>query len=171
MPVERVFLNDGDPVVQASGEYRGTVNVEFTSGRVVQKNLRAPDEDAWSELILGIEAKTLQEVQEEDAQANIGDSEIEANGEASIEQRALAYLRDAMEQEQAFDAYVRFARFNNFRTDRGWSWNQVVAGLASAGLEEEEFNEMRTAYQYLSGGGRPAIMADARTIQENWEGQ
>lgn len=168
MPVERVFLNDGDPVVQASGEYRGTVNVEFTGDRIVTRNLRAPDEDAWSALILKIEERTLREVQEQDARESISDAEIETNGEASIEQRAVAYLRDALEQEDAFDAYVRMARFNNFRTDRGWSWNQVVAGLASAGLTQDDLDQMRTAYQYLSGGGRPAIMTDARTIQENW---
>lgn len=169
MPVVSVFMNDGDPTVQASGEYRGTVNVELTDGRVITRSLRAPDEDAWSALILDIESKTLKEVQDEDAKDGIGDEDVAAKGEASIEQRALAYLRTAMEQDTAYEAYKLMNRFDRFRQAKGWSWKQVISGLQSVGLEQEELDEMTAAYQGLTGGGRPAIMAQAFTIQENWE--
>ena len=119
--------------------------------------------------MLDIEERIEAETQEADANENIKDEEVQANGEATRAQRAVAYLRRSMEQEQAADAYALMARFNNFRTDNGWSWNQVVENLSEAGLEQAEFDEMRTSYQYLSGNGRPAIMADAKAIQAQWE--
>ena len=168
MPVVDSYLK-APPSVEATGEHRGTVIVEFTGGRTVERRLRAPDAAAWAELMLDIEERIESETQESDANENIKDEEISANGEATRAQRAVAYLRRSMEQEQAADAYALMARFNNFRTDNGWSWNQVVTNLAAAGLEQEEFDEMRASYQYLNGNGRPAILAEARTIQAQWE--
>ena len=171
MPVVDSFLDPGDPSVQASGERRGTINVDFGNGRVVRRSIRAQGADAWAALLLEIEDRIEREVRQQDAEADIEDAEIEANGEASIAERAVAYLRDAMERDTAIEAYRLMVRFDNYRQSQGWSWNQVATNLMSAGLEQEEFDAMRTAYQYLSGGGRPAIMAEARDIQENWENQ
>ena len=67
MPVQSVDVRDGDPTVQVTGEHRGTVTVTFTDGRVVDRSLRAPNADAWADLIANIAAKVQQQQSEADA--------------------------------------------------------------------------------------------------------
>ena len=170
MPIVSIDVRDGDPTVQASGQHRGTVDATFDDGRVVSRNFRAPDLDAWNDLVAAAQA-TIQAQQEvQDAEDGVGpDTEVTAHKEASIEQRAVAYLRRAWQEENCRDAYLLFDKFNDYRLAKGWNLNQVQAGLASAGLGVEEWEEMKTAYTYLNGAGRPAIMNDYQTIQGNWE--
>lgn len=170
MPITSIDVRDGDPTIQATGEHRGTVECTFADGRIVQRNLRAPDANAWQDKVANIGAEVQDQMELQDADAGVDpDEEVVAGGEASIEQRAVAYLRGAWGEENARDAYLLFDRFNTFRLAQGWNLNQVQAGLASAGLTTEEWDEMKTAYQYLDGAGRPAIMNDYQTIQGNWE--
>lgn len=170
MPIVSVDVKDGDPAVQANGEHRGTVVATFSDGRTVERRLRAPDLNAWNDLLAAISATIQTEQSERDAQASVAaDGEVAPYLEASSKQVAVAYLRNAWEKEQAYDAYLLFDRFNTYRLNQGWTLDQVAAQLLSAGLEQEEWDEIRVAYQYLSGGGRPDTMANARTIQGNWE--
>lgn len=177
MAIVRQDVIDG-PNVQASGEHRGIVEFEFgsvgpvgTAGNlIVTKPLRAPNLAAWSELLVDIGDVVQTSQEESDASEGVSpDEEVVANGQASIEQRAVAYLRAAWETELAYDAFLLFDKFNDFRLAKGWNLNQVAAELASAGLESDEWDAMKTSYQYLSGGQRPATMSDAKTIQANWE--
>jgi len=170
MPIVSIDVRDGDPTIQASGEHRGTVTATFADGRIVERNLRAPDADAWNDKIAAISAEIQAQQEVSDADSGVSpDAEVVANGEASIEQRAVAYLRRAWQEENCRDAYLLFDKFNDFRLARGWNLNQVQAGLMGAGLTVEEWDSMKTAYQYLAGAGRPAIMNDYLTIQGNWE--
>ena len=170
MPIVSIDVRDGDPTIQANGQHRGTVAATFADGRIVERSLRAADADAWNDLIAGISAEIQAKQEVQDAEAGVSsDDEIVAGGEASVEQRAVAYLRAAWGQELARDAYLLFDKFNDFRLARGWNLNQVQTGLMSAGLTVDEWDEMKAAYQYLAGAGRPAIMNDYQTIQGNWE--
>jgi len=170
MPVQSIDVRDGDPTQQASGEYRGTVDATMTDGRLITKNLRAPTLDAWNDKIANVQDEIEAQVSQRDAEDGISpDDEITANGDASIEQRAVAYLRRAWQEERPRDAFLLFDRFNDFRNQKGWNLNQVQAGLASAGLGVEEWNDMSAAYQYLSGAGRPSTMNDYEAIQGVWE--
>jgi len=158
------------PTEQASGEWRGDVEYIFGDGRKVQKRIVAPSLPEWtnkkSDLVPEVEAK----MEEDDAAEGVSaDDEVIAKGEASIEQRAVAYLRAAWQEENARDAYLLFDKFNDFRNKKGWNLNQVEAGLMSAGLSAEEWADMKKAYQFLNGGGRPATMNDAKAIQDMWE--
>lgn len=170
MPVQSIDVRDGDPTQQASGQYRGTVDVTFVDGRVFTRNLSAPDLDSWNDMIANYTAIIEAQIAEADASSNVNpDEEIVQVGEGTVKQRAVAYLRDAWNQDNCRDAYLRFDKFNNYRLAQGWNLNQVVAGLAEAGLTQEEWDEMRDAYSYLNSAGRPAIMNDYQTIQANWE--
>lgn len=169
MPITSQPVVDG-PSIHADGSRRGFVDFTFTDGRVVRRIVRAPDATAWANLLVGLPAKVEAAQEIKDAQSDIdADTEVTAHLEASIEQRAVAYLRAAWGEEQAYDAYLLFDRFNTYRLAQGWTLEQVQAGLSSAGLTTDEWDEMKTSYLYLDGGGRPAIMASAKTVQGNWE--
>ena len=170
MPITSIDVRDGDPTIQASGQHRGTVTATFDDGRIVSRNLRAEDANAWNDLIasIGIEIQAQQEKQ--DAVNSVDpDAEVAASQEASIAQAAVAYLRAAWQEELAPDAYLLFARFANYVSNNGYTWANVQTHLIAEGLEQDEWDEMKAAYLYLNGGGRPAIMAEAKTIQGNWE--
>lgn len=70
--------------------------------------------------------------------------------EASIKLIALNFLRRALKKEDPYIAYLRFDRFNDYRLAQGWTINQVVTQLSSVGLTAEEWEKMKTRYQYLS---------------------
>lgn len=167
--IVRRDIIDG-PRIQANGQYRARVEFEFDDGRIKQKTLRAPNEAAWNALLATINDR-MQEGQAENDAAEIDDfdADIAAVGQASIQQRAVAYIRRALQQRQAYDAYRLLDRFNQFRLAQGWSINQVQANLASAGLTEKEWNRARDAFQYLNAGTRPADMLAYKDIQETWE--
>lgn len=170
MPITSIDVRDGDPTIQASGEHRGTVTATFADGRTVEKSIRAADANAWMDKLAAISSEIQAQVELSDAEQAVDpEGEVTGNGEASIAQAAVAYLRAAWDTDQAADAYLLFARFNTYRNNQGWTLDQVAAGLAAAGLEADEWDAMKTAYQYLNGGGRPAIMATAKTVQGNWE--
>lgn len=172
MPIVSVDVRDGDPTVQASGQHRGTVTATFDDGRIIERNLRAPDANSWNDLVANIGAEIQAQMERRDAEEAVSpDAEVAANKESSIAQVAVAYLRSAWNDEQAYDAYLKLARFANYVTNNGYTWNNVQTHLFAAGLTEEEWTGLKTAYTYLNGGGRPAIMADAKTIQSNWEGR
>lgn len=172
MPIISIDVRDGDPTVQASGQHRGTVAATFSDGRIVERNIRAADLDAWNDKVAAISAEIQTQMEKRDAEDAVQtDTEVGANKEASIQQTAVAYLRVAWDTEQAYDAYLLFSRFNNFRNNQGWTLDQVASNLLAAGLEQEEWDEMKAAYLYLSGAGRPATMSDAKAIQSNWEAQ
>ena len=166
MPAVSVDVKDGDPSVQASGEHRGQVAVTFDDGRVVTKNLRTPDADTWADLIANIMARVQDEVSENDAYEAVEQDVEILNGykEASLPQMALAYLRKAQEEEDPYKAYLKFSRFNDYRVNQGWSMNQVVAQLSSAGLTADEWVDMRARYQYLSNAARVTAMEAYRSV-------
>jgi len=171
MAVQTADVREGDPTVQENtGQHRGTVDVTFTDGRVLSINIRAADQDEWNDKVAAVQAEAQARMTQSDAEAAVNpDAEVQADKEATLADVAVAYLRRAWNQEQAYDAYLLFSRFNNYRLNQGWTLDQVQTNLQAAGLTVDEWDEMRTAYTYLNGAGRPAIMADNRTIQSNWE--
>ena len=171
MPIVSSVLNPGDPTIQASGQYRGTIVFTFADGRTVQRNLRAPDEDAWSALLLAIDDEVEAKMQERDAEDAVSpDEDVAANLEASIAQTCIAYIRQAWNEELAFVAWALYDRINTYVTTHS-DWNTAHTHLLAAGLTQDEYDQSKAAYQYLSGSGRPAIMASAVTIQNAWVGQ
>jgi len=160
MPAISADVRDGDPTVQASGEHRGLVAVTFSDGRVIERNVRAPDADAWADLIANIQSRIEQDVSEADAaEAAAQDVEIiNPYREASPAQMALAYLRSAMQIGDPYRAYLKFARFNDYRLAQGWAVSQVAANLAAVGLSEDEWSEMRGRFLYLSDPSRVTAM-------------
>ena len=172
MPIVSIDVRDGDPTVQASGQHRGTVRVTFDDGRIVERNLRAPDFATWSARLAAAPAEIQADIEQSDAAIVVSpDAPIIPNGEASIEQTAIAYLRNSWSSKRAYDAYLLFERFNTYVTNSGYTWDNVQDHLIAAGLTQDEWDKMKAAYQYLSGGSRPAEMAAAETIQANWEAQ
>ena len=171
MPVQSVDVRDGDPTIQASGQYRGTVTVTFDDGRIIERNLRAPDSDAWSDAVAnaGLEAQSQMESRDaEDAVAP--EADVAANKEAAIAQTCVAYIRQAWQEETAYAAHALYARINTYVTTHS-DWNTAHTHLLAEGLEQEEYDQAKAAYQYLSGSGRPATLSDAQTIQTAWEDQ
>ena len=158
MPITDTTIIDG-PNTQSDGSRRGTVRLTFADGRVFQRRLVAVDATAWANLLLDIVSEQEAKVAKDDADAESrNDNEILAVKEASQEQVALAYLRRAYEIGDPYLAYLKFARFNDYRLSKGWSLNQVVAGLASVGLTETEWLDMKARHQYLSQSSRVTAM-------------
>ena len=93
-----------------------------------------------------------------------------ANKEASIAQTCIAYIHQAWNEETAYDAHALYSRINTYVTNHS-DWNTAHTHLLAEGLTQEEYDQAKAAYQYLSGSGRPATLADAQTIQQNWEDQ
>lgn len=171
MGVSSSDVRSGDPTIQASGQYRGTVDVTMTDGRVYTLIIRAPDLDSWNDQVAAAGATIQARVEEQDAQEAVTpDADVAANKEASIAQTCIAYIRQAWSHESAIDAWNLYARINTYVTNNG-GWATAKPALLAAGLPEEEYDQAAAAYQYLSGGGRPAILAEAETIQGNWEAQ
>lgn len=129
-----------------------------------------PDPTAFDSYLSQGAELALAEIKQRDAEEGINsNTAIAANKEATIQERAVAYLRAAWREENSYDAYLLFDRFNTYRLAQGWTLNQVQANLASAGLTVEEWNGMQAAYQYLSSSGRPTTMENNQVIQAQWE--
>lgn len=166
MPIVNSFLHPGDPTIQANGEYRGTVNFEFDDGRIVQRYVKASDEDTWSAKLLALQALTESDVSNSDANeaADMDVEVLQPYKQASVKQMALAYLRKAMEEGDPYRAYLKLNRFNEWRTREGHSLNQVVKALESVGLEEDEWADMKARFQYLSNAGRVNTMQSYQSV-------
>jgi len=171
MPVQSADVRDGDPTIQSSGQYRGTVDVTMDDGRVFTISIRAADQDDWNDKVAAASARAQELAEQQDAEAAVSpDEDVAANGEATIAQTCIAYIRQAWNYESAIDAWYLYARINTFVTNNG-GWATAKPFLLAAGLTEEEYDQAQAAYQYLSGAGRPDTLANAQTIQQAWEAQ
>lgn len=171
MPVSNTDVRYGDPTVQASGQHRGTVDVTFDDGRQMSINIRAADLDDWNDKVSQAGAVAQARMEEADAnEAVSGEQDVAANKEATIAQTCIAYIRQAWDMELAYDAWALYDRINTYVTNHS-DWNTAHTHLLAEGLTQEEYDQAEAAYQYLSGSGRPATMAEAITIQTNWESQ
>lgn len=171
MPIVSLEVRAGDPTVQVSGQHRGTVKATFDDGRIAERHLRAPDANAWATLISNVSADIEGQQQEQDADSAVSpDSGIAASGEASQVQTCIAYIRQALATEKAYDAYLLLDRINTFVLANG-DWATARPVLIAAGLEEKVYDQASASYTYLSNAGRPVTMADAKSIQSAWEDQ
>ena len=76
-----------------------------------------PDPTALDSYITQAQNLAVAKVTQQDAQEGVDpDTEITANKEATIQERAVAYLRRAWQEEEAYDAYRLFDRFNTYRS-------------------------------------------------------
>ena len=168
MPITDTNVIDG-PNVQANGEYRGTLEFTFDDGRVIKRNVRAPDAAAWANLAVDLPAKIERVIQEEDAQEAVNsDLEVQIYKQANKKQLALAYLRRAHSNEDPYRAYLQFSRFNDWRLAQGYDLNQVASALADVGMTQDEWDEMLAAYQYLSNAARVTAMEAYQSIKNGW---
>jgi hypothetical protein len=168
MPITDI---SGEPTVQASGQHRGTITVTFDDGRIVNRNMRAPDRAGWDARIAAIGDEIQAKVEASDARRAVSPTEdIAANDEASIAQTCIAYIRRAWTEPQAYDAGLLYSRINTYVTNHS-DWATAHTHLIAAGLSQEEYDQAKAAYQYLSGSTRPAALSAAQIIQNNWEAQ
>jgi hypothetical protein len=122
------------------------------------------------DMIATISSRIQSETEASDAAESVHpDTGVEESGEASQVQAAIAYLRAAYNEDDALDGYRLLTRFNNWRTDNGWSMNAVAARLVAAGMAQEEWDEIKAVYLYLNGSGRATALLSAKAIQEKWE--
>ena len=171
MPITSIDVRDGDPTVQASGQHRGTVAATFSDGRIVERSVRAKDADEWNDKIAAISDLIQAQQEASDAQSAVDpETPVTAHKEASQAQTCIAYIREALATEQAYDAFLLLDRINTYVVANA-GWPTVKPILLAAGLDEEEYDKAGNAFNYLSSAGRPAIMSDAKTIQANWEAQ
>jgi NACalpha-BTF3-like transcription factor len=165
MPIVNTEVAAGDPTIQASGQRRGKIIFTFDDGRIVERNVRAPDANAWANLLIDLVDEVEKRQQENDAEElSQEDVEIVAHKQANIKQVALAFLRRAYSTGHPLTAYQKFSRFNDYRLAQGWNLNQVVAGLAEVGLTDEEWTDMRDRYQYLSNASRVTAMQAYQSV-------
>ena len=169
MPIDPLSIISG-PDIQADGQYHGALSFTFSDGRTVTKSVRAANKVDWDQMLIDLPPQVQVQMERKDADSGVDPtSAISERGEASAEQGAVAYLRAAMKEEQAIDAYLLLDRFNDFRLGKGWSLGQVAVNLQLAGLSFEEWTRVSAAYQYLSGGNNPDTMTLARAVQFQWE--
>ena len=171
MPIVDQTVIDG-PRIQDSGIRSGAIKFVFDDGREIIQTVRAEDAAAWAELLIDLPGEVQAAVEAEDAvKASESDGEVadaEA-GQASQAAVALAYLRKAYSLDDPYKAFLKFDKFNNYRVAKGWNLNQVVAGLSSVGLTEEEWDLLRDAYSYLSQAARVTTMEAYQPIHRKLE--
>lgn len=170
MPITSQEVVDG-PRVQGNGSRTGAIRFDFADGRSFTVNVEAANATDWANLLIDMPAQMEADIAAADAEAasHSGDEIVDAEaGEATREELAVAYLRNATSLEDPYEAYLQYARFNTYRLSRGWSVTQVVAGLASAGLEQEEWDELYAEYQYISNTGHVTTMVAYQTIADYW---
>ncbi len=171
MAIIRTDVIDG-PRVQTDGWRFGTVECEFDDARVVTREINASDESDWNAKLTAIPSQVQAEQEQIDADsASETDDEIAdaEPGQATREQLAIAYLRNAYAQDTAYAAYLKFLKFDTYRQLRGWTWPQVFAALEPFGLTESEWGRYEQAYTYLNQPARIATMQDYQPIHDNWE--
>jgi hypothetical protein len=170
MPVVSYTLGPKDPSIQASGQYRGVGEYLFDDGRKRTKHLRAANQSDWDALLVSIiPVVEAEQAAQDAAEAVDPDIDIDASGAATQQEVAVAYLRTAMAERMAFNGAALFTRFNTYRTNQGWTLDQVQQNLQGAGLTDEEWTKMRAAIEYLSVPPRPQVMTDYEPIQDAWE--
>ena len=164
MPIISSEVVDG-PNIQADESRRGTIEFTFDDGRIIRRNIRAKDALSWANLLIDLPAEVEAKAQIDDAEeASETDNEITTVKQASIKQVALAYLRKAYSLGDPYLAYLKFARFNDYRLAQGWTLAQVVSGLTEVGLTQEEWGLMLARYQYLSEAGRVTAMVAYQSV-------
>jgi hypothetical protein len=169
MPITDITPFTGEPTQQASGQWRGFAQYTFDDGRKINRRITADTAGEWANKMSDIVPEIEAQMQEGDAAEGVSsDTEITANKQSSIQQRAVAYLRAAMAEDDPYTAFLLLDRFNTFRLAQGWNLDQVPAGLASAGLTAKEWAAMRDAYQYLSDTGRVTAMQAVQDINQTW---
>jgi len=158
----------GSPTQEPDGFWRGTALYTFDDGRVFRRAIVGTTEEDWSVEMNVASNAVIREVSESDARASITSvDDIAPAGQATAKQRAVAYLRDAMNMQDPYEAYLLFDKFNTFRTANGWSVNQVADALQSEGLKAEDWYAMKTIYSVLSAGA--SIMQQHKDIEEDWD--
>jgi len=171
VPITSTEVRAGDPTVQASGQHRGTIKSTFDDARIMERNLRAADLAGWDAKVAAAPAEMQAQMKARDAEAAVSpDEDVAESDEASIAQTCIAYIRQAGIQEQAYDAYLLYVRINTYVQNHS-DWNTAHTHLIAAGLTQEEYDTAKAHYTYLSTGGRPADMAAAQVVQDNWEAQ
>lgn len=112
-----------------------------------------------------VEAQKLASLKAQEAEASSEvDEEIVEKTFAVTEEVALAFLRKAYSMDDPYQSFRRFDRFNNYRLLKGWTMEQVVDGLTSVGLTQEEWDLMKIRYAYLGDSGRVTIMENYQTV-------
>lgn len=165
MPIIENGMNVIDLTVEQNEQRKGTVEFEFEDGRKIRRNFQAPDGLKWSNLLADLPDRIEAEIRQTDAANGVGeDREVEANGDASREEVALAYLRNAFATSDSMSAYRKFAKFNTFRLARGWNINQVATALASVGLTADEWDQIKARYIYLSKEERVTAMVAYKAV-------
>ena len=171
MPILSIDVRDGDPTVQASGQHRGTVTGTFDDGRIMERSIRAADLDAWNDKVAAMTLEMQAQMENRDAEDAVDpEAPVNANKEASQAQTCVAYIRQALNTEQAYDAYLLLDRINTYVV-ANTGWPTVRPLLIAEGLDPDDYDQAGDAFNYLSGAGRPATMSEAKTIQAQWEAQ
>lgn len=171
MPVVDTNVIDG-PNVQADGQHRGTVEFVFGDGRTFTRNVRAPDANAWANLVADLPTEVAAKVAESDAESDINDSDdIEVKGEATKPQRAVAYLRAAYADDDPYRAFRLMSKFNSWRQSEGYSMPQVKAAMLANGMDADEYDRIVSSYQWLSNTARVLAMQTYEDVRTYWEGR
>lgn len=158
------------------GEVIGTLEFVFSDGRKVTRNVRAESDLAFDNLIVDLPAQIEKSVAEQDAaEAVDNDQEVTDYKDANEHRIALAYLRRAASQEDAYRAAQGFIRFNDWRIAKGWNLTQVAAALQPHGLTDEEWNGEpdgypghKAAFSWVTNASRLTALEAADLIQRLW---
>lgn len=167
MPVTDVSVRAGDPAQQADGSWRGTAIYTFDDAQVVERTFSAVDEGTWHTTKDGMVPDVEEKLQWQNADEAIAidyDIRLGAYKQAGQRKIGLTYLRAAMDIEDPLQAYYKFKYFDDYRVDEGWTVNEVYLQLLPVGLQDDEWQDMKTRYIYLSDPGRVTTMLDYETL-------
>lgn len=169
MPYASHTIREGTPpAMQASGQYRGTVDVIDDSGSSYTFHLRAPDLASWNVKVASIPADFAEWEKEKDAREAVDfDSDPVSAGEANQARVAVAYIRRALQETECSDGFALLNRVNNYVTSNS-DWPTVKPLLLAEGLTEKEYNNAAAAFQYLNTPERIAAMDAYPAIQYQW---
>jgi hypothetical protein len=156
--------------------FDGTERYTFNAdpGDTVDKTFNAPTQAEWFAKADSLVAVVDLERQQQDAEDAVDkDQPIAANGEASEDQVAVAYIRKGWEEEFSLDNVDFMNQFDIWRQANQINPNQVVAHFAAVPgivppLGDSEWAAVDDEYTYATTANRDNVMRDALVHQDRW---
>lgn len=135
---------------QQGERLRVSLQYDFSSGLpAILNGIYVSDQSEADQKLIDVEPTVLIKRQESDAEAaEEGGDNIEATGEAGLNQIARQYLKRAMNEVDPYISLIKLKRANNKFTELGWTNGQIKSEL---GLTDNQWNLIKARYQYLGG--------------------
>jgi hypothetical protein len=171
MPAIGQQTRTGDPRVQATGQYRGTIDVTFDDGRIVGINYQAQDLADWNTKEAGASADAEEMLRRNDTQAYSSNEDTDVSddpvGEATALDTLVGKLRYGYRLGPPEDSYRYTKKVDDWRIGKGHTWTDVknqIQAVPEYNMTDEEWTDIMDRWNYLNVPARIQIMQDYNNL-------